>query len=528
MRFLHHLMLSVTLAAALAAGFGASIAGRVNGPDGKPFMGAFVAAENTRNKITVTVLTDAKGGYHINHLPAATYSVQVSSVGYTSDPRNGVALTAAQNASVDFALREGTVRWSDLSTYQGTQLLPHTDRHDLSKAYYTEPFFRSCMRSCHSFQHRMASAARNEQGWTAAIKYMRDTIMEGDAAAGFSDEKVADYAQFLTAMFGPNAAKGPDMAAYKKLVRPVDPRALNIAYVEYDFQPDRGQGPWSAVEDRDGMMWIPYYGRGNQVVKLNPETAELTRFRLPFDKTAGIHSAVPSQDGTVWFTEFALGRLGQLDPKTGKIVEFPNPPDEQGRPNGNHTVRVDDSGRVWSSGGRAISLLNPATKEWRHFDLGGTYGNVTGHNGDEWFTSYRDGGPIGRVSKDGKLSKFQPPTNGWPQRLQVDENNIVWFSERAGNKIGRLDPETETFQEFNLPGPDPSPYAIGIDRNHMIWYSSHDQDTLNRLDPKTGQVIEYPYPHSEISMREFFMDSKGRMWYGSSVNNKVGYWYINE
>ena len=93
---------------------------------------------------------------------------------------------------------------------------------------------------------------------------------------------------------------------------------------------------------------------------------------------------------------------------------------------------------------------------------------------------------------------------------------------------GRLDPETETFKEFDLPGPDPSPYAIGIDRNHMIWYSSHDQDTLNMLDPKTGQVVEYPYPHSEISMREFFLDSKGRMWNGSSVNNKVGYWYINE
>jgi hypothetical protein len=92
-----------------------------------------VAAENTQNKMTVTVLTDAKGGYHINNLPAATYSVQVSSVGYKSDPHNGVALTAAQSASVDFALQAGAVRWSYLSTYQGTQLLPHTDKHDLSK-----------------------------------------------------------------------------------------------------------------------------------------------------------------------------------------------------------------------------------------------------------------------------------------------------------------------------------------------------------------------------------------------------------
>ena len=42
---------------------------------------------------------------------------------------------------------------------------------------------------------------------------------------------------------------------------------------------------------------------------LNPNTAELTRFRLGFDETAGIHSAVPADDGSVWFTEAAKGRL---------------------------------------------------------------------------------------------------------------------------------------------------------------------------------------------------------------------------
>ena len=62
----------------------------------------------------------------------------------------------------------------------------------------------------------------------------------------------------------------------------------------------------------------------------------------------------------------------------------------------------------------------------------------------------------------------------------------------------------------------------------MIWYSSHEQDTLGRLDPRTGEVTEYPYPHSEISMREFFLDTKGRMWYASSVNNKIGYFYLTD
>ena len=62
------------------------------------------------------------------------------------------------------------------------------------------------------------------------------------------------------------------------------------------------------------------------------------------------------------------------------------------------------------------------------------------------------------------LTKFYPPTKGKPQRLEVDSDGIVWFTERQGNKIGRLDPKTETFKEFPLPGPEASPYAIGIDR----------------------------------------------------------------
>ena len=152
-----------------------------------------------------------------------------------------------------------------------------------------------------------------------------------------------------------------------------------------------------------------------------------------------------------------------------------------------------------------------------------------GLNGDQWFTTFRDDGPIVRINKDGELTKFQPPTKGKPQRLQVDTDGIVWFSERTSAERSAVSiRRPETFKEFQLPGPVPSPYALGIDRNHMIWYASHEQDILGRLNPNTGEVTEYPFPHSEISMREFFMDSQGRMWYGSSSNNRIGYWYFND
>ncbi len=517
------------LAASALAGpaFAAAIDGGVKGPDGKPFMGAFVVAENARTHMTVSVLSNEQGRYHIGNLADAAYTVKIDTIGYKADPRADLQLAGAQTASVDFDLQKRPVRWSDLSTYQGRMLLPKTPEHTLD---HKDPFFVSCMQSCHSFQHRMTTQTRDEDGWRDRVQYMSDTMMAGDGRR-LNDKEIEDFSAYVTVLFGPESPKpaSPEaMPDYKSLVRSFGPRSMNIAYVEYDFPATGGMGPWSAVEDRDGMIWIPYYGKGNAVVRLNPDTAEMKSFRLPFAKTAGIHSVIPAPDGTVWFVETALGKIAHLDPKTGEISEFQNPPLPNGQRTGAHTIRVDQRGLVWASGGPAISMFDPKTSEFRHFDLGGTYGNTVGQNGDQWFTSFRDNGPIGRISKDGVLTKFQPPTNGKPQRLEVDADGMVYFTERQGNRMGQLDPATGAFREFPLPGPEASPYAIGIDGDRQVWYSSHEQDTLGRFNPKTGETTEYPYPHSEISMREFFRDSKGRMWYASSANNKVGYFYLTD
>jgi virginiamycin B lyase len=526
MRTFKKLLSSVVLALFLTAvATAATITGTVKGPDGAPFMGAFVIAENSQNKMTFNVLSDKQGHYRIPNLPAATYTLRIRAIGYQSDPRNAVQITEKQKAAFDFALQNGTVRWADLSTYQGRMLLPKTEKHDLTKGYQ-DTFFTSCMISCHSFQTRMAPTTRDEDGWRDRVKYMRDVII-GNEGPAMSDEKVEDIVSYLTTAFGPTSPKpiSPvDMSEYKSLVRPPSERAMNIVYVEYDFAGTKGLGPWSAVEDKDGMFWIPYYGRGNEVVRLNPKTAALTRFPLPFTETAGIHSVIPAPDGTVWFTEVSLGGIAHLNPVTKELTEYRDKSPE-GRPIGKHTVRVDQAGNVWSSGG-PISRFDLKTKEFSHYNTPGTYGNVVGQNGDEWFTVFRNDGPIVRISKEGELTKFNPPTQGKPQRLQVDADGTVWFTERVGNKIGHLDPKTGAIKEFDLPGPAASPYAIGIDRNHMIWYSSHEQDILGRLDPATGDVIEYPFPQSEISMREFFMDDQGRFWFATSSNNKVGYFYL--
>ena len=110
--------------------------------------------------------------------------------------------------------------------------------------------------------------------------------------------------------------------------------------------------------------------------------------------------------------------------------------------------------------------------------------------------------------------------------MEIAPDGIIWFDEFNAGKMGRFDPATQTFKEYTLPGPDPTPYALGFDAEGYLWYNSHDMDVIGRFDPKTGKVVEYPFPHPELFMREFFRDSQGRMWYGTNPNNKVGYFYL--
>ena len=93
----------------------ATITGTVKSPEGTPFKGAFVEAQNTSNKISVSVLSDKDGRYRIENLPAATYELRIRAIGYKADPHSGVSLTDKQNASIDWALQQGTVHWSDLN-----------------------------------------------------------------------------------------------------------------------------------------------------------------------------------------------------------------------------------------------------------------------------------------------------------------------------------------------------------------------------------------------------------------------------
>jgi virginiamycin B lyase len=535
---------------------GGILSGAVKGPDGRPFKGAFIRAQNEKSKITVDVLTDRQGEYRIQDLPPGEYQIQATAVGFKNDLHSSVKVDGEQTVSLNFALQKGTVRWSDLSIHEGQVLLPDGPGKQLL-------FFR-CM-SCHGLQTKIAATRRDEDGWRNCVNLMRDRI-GGVGDLRITEQDTEAIVPYLNTVFGEDSdlPRSPaNLPNYERAKHAeFSDEAMKITYVLYDLpRPDRI--PWVAYPQSDGSVWLPHSWTADQIARLNPDTGEVQEFDVPRGsrKALHVHSVLEAPDGIVWFSEDAACKLGKFDPKTQKFTDYQPPycrpkDDDALTQRGMHSIglgsmnsiRLDRFGYVWA-GGSVLLRFDPKTEQFMEFPEARTpYGIELDGQGNLWFAEFPQEGKIGKIDvKTLKITKWTPPTteklqainkdqpdenfgnsathpkNAGPRRITVDSHGIVWFGEWWGGQIGRFDPKTETFKEFPLPDPDPTPYAIGVDHNDFVWYSSYDDDIIGRLDPRTGMIVEYPFPYSGNGLRELIPDSKGRMWFGTPFNNKVGY-----
>jgi len=502
----------------VSVAYGATISGTVSGPDGAPFRASFVQARNAKTRITVMVLSDNNGHYRIENLPAGDYQVQARSIGYRSDSRSGIVLSANQNASFDWTLQKQMARWDEIPIAQGFKLMPDGP----GKARFEQ----TCGASCHGFQ-QFIQVTRDEEGWRAAIRDMRGRI-SGGVINQIKDQKDADeLASFLAKNFGlgPNAlpASPESMPGYKDSTWHFTDDALKIVYVMYEMPP--GRMTWDANPDKEGNIWLPYFGTVNGVGKLNPDTGEVQEFLWESQNPrVGTRSAYVAQDGTAWIVEEG-GTLVKLDQKTGKMTKFKGPAEKGGM----NTVRVDPKGILWVSGNPTSYRFDPRTEKYTQLaEVPNTYGANLDKQGNIWFDEASGLGRIFKVDyKTEKVTSWTPPpAEGSRRRLQVDSKGNVWLAQYTAGQMVKLDTETGQFKVYRLPGDDPTPYPVGLDGNENVWYASGIMDTVGRLDPSTGKITEYPPPAVGNGMRELNNDPKGRMWFASPGNNTVGYLYL--
>ena len=275
------------------------------------------------------------------------------------------------------------------------------------------------------------------------------------------------------------------------------------------------------------------------------------------------HDVAPAPDGTVWYTAQHAGKLGRLDPATGKITEVPL--GDGSAPHGvivgpdkaawvtdgglNAIVRVDDEshavrvfrlpassgytnlntatfdrrGVLWFTGqGGIYGRLDPKTGAMRVFRAPrgeGPYGITTTPKGQVWYASLA-GSHIARIDvSTGKATVVRPPTAGQgARRVWSDSKGMIWVSEWNVGKVGRYDPATRKWREWDVPGAAQN-YAVYVDDKDVVWLTDFGRSGLWRFAPATGRFTRIPL-RAGANVRQL-LGRPGEVWGAESGTDRL-------
>ncbi len=138
-----------------------------------------------------------------------------------------------------------------------------------------------------------------------------------------------------------------------------------------------------------------------------------------------------------------------------------------------------------------------------------------------WFTELA-GNKIGRINQNGVFQEFTVPTSdSQPWGIAVDANGRIWFTELAGNKIGNLTPGG-VFGQDNIPTADSQPRGIAVDSSGVVWFAESKGNNLGKFNPASNQFTEYPIPTANSQPWALALDSSGNVWFTERSANKLG------
>jgi streptogramin lyase len=273
------------------------------------------------------------------------------------------------------------------------------------------------------------------------------------------------------------------------------------------------------IVDSEGMAWFASFGE--QILgKLDPRTGKVTEYPIPVLKPLSLTGVLGlrfDKEENLWLgMQFQAG-VAKFDRKTATFQTWSLPPEL----NGEH-VQVNQvspqfsqvNGKVWAqdAGTYTVLRLDLASGRWEAFEpfpipRPNIYDVIPDSRNNAYFTVF-GGEQIGRIdAKTGRITLYRTPTKGsGPRRGMMDSQDRLWFGENHADRIGMFDTRTERFQEWAAPTPESWPYDVTVDKNGEAWSGGEYSDRVLRLDPKTGQFTEYLLPRF-TNIRRVFVDN---------------------
>lgn len=259
--------------------------------------------------------------------------------------------------------------------------------------------------------------------------------------------------------------------------------------------PEPGSGPVTVTVAPDGALWFTE-GPGNRIGRVDPDGSNYRSHALPH---AGSAPRIIAQgaDGHMWFSEHEGNRIGRISPD-GRIREFDLPtPASQPR-----AIALGADGNMWF-GQFAANRVGRITPEGviTEFVLptpgSGPRALAAGPDGNIWYSAFR-ASRIGRITPQGEITEFTlPRPDSGPGDITAGADGAMWFVQLSGTmdgvqvdggRIGRITMDGR-ITEFALPTRTPSPINIAVGPDRNIWYTQGSW--VGRVTPD-GRITEFP------------------------------------
>jgi ligand-binding sensor domain-containing protein len=109
-----------------------------------------------------------------------------------------------------------------------------------------------------------------------------------------------------------------------------------------------------------------------------------------------------------------------------------------------------------------------------------------------------------------------------PTALLLDaKNSNLYISDHEKNSVIRFNTLTSVFTEYHLTDINGLAFGMALDAYDNLWIAQHVSDTLAILDPDTGETINIDIPTSNSFVQYLVTDSKKDVWFGEQRGNAL-------
>ncbi|HEX3171301.1 MAG TPA: carboxypeptidase regulatory-like domain-containing protein, partial [Burkholderiales bacterium] len=497
--------------------------------------GVLVSAKKNGTNITITVVTDAQGRYRFprTKLDAGQYAMRIRAAGYDLTGRVTAEVAAQQPTSLDLKLRKAQDLAAQLTNGEWIASMTGTEQQKKT--------LLGCV-GCHTIE-RIARSTYDTEGFLTTVQRMgtyanqstplrpqkRLTTRYTDLVGEDQIKVPRAQAQWLATV---NQSHGSGWDYPLKTFPRPSGRATQVIMTEYDL-PRPTIEPHDVILDASGIAWYSNFGE-QSIGKLDPKTGKVTEYPVPEPKKGspqGLLSLRTDKEGNLWAGMMYQGAIMKFEPKTEKMQVWSLPPElnrANSQVNMTSPMTLDVDGKIWTQnngvgGVHRVDLKTGTWETWEPFKaspVGHNIYDVIGDSKNNVFFTDIGKEHIGRIdAKTGKITLHETPTKAsGPRRAVMDDQDRLWFAQYRGNKIGVFDTKTEKFEEWPMTVPWTQPYDVALDKNGEVWTGSMINDRIVRLDPKTGKTVDYLLPRF-TNIRRVYVDNttaRPTFWVGSN------------